>query len=205
MKLPLYNLAGEAVGEVELNDSVFGAELNTGLLHDAVVRYQANQRVGTSKVKTRAEVRGGGRKPWRQKGTGRARQGSIRAPHWRKGGIAFGPSPRDFSLSMPKKARRKALCVALSAKVREGNLIVIEDLNMQAPKTKEVRKVLEAVAAPSSLLVTPVRNKAVYLSGRNLPGVAVDTASDINVYEVLRYPKVVLMQSAIEKIEGVLG
>ena len=142
-QVTVYDTNGKQVGELQLNDKVFGAEVNKSLMHEVVVMHLARQRVGTAATKTRSMVRGGGRKPWRQKGTGRARQGSIRAPQWRKGGIVFGPQPRDFSYTMPKKARRAALCSALSAKVQSNNLIVLDDWQIDAPKTKEVVKVLK--------------------------------------------------------------
>lgn len=205
-KVALYNIQGQTVGEIELSDAVFGAEVNEALLHSAVVRYLANQRQGTADTKTRSEVSGGGRKPWRQKGTGRARQGSIRAPHWRHGGVVFGPTPRDFRLEMPKKARRAALRSALSAKVNAGDLLVLDQLDIAEPKTKVVVQLLGNLKADrKALIVTPDGNVNVYKSARNIPGVNAAPATDLNVYQVLAHDKVVLTQDAVRRLEEVLA
>jgi len=205
-KVAVYNLEGQTVGEIELSDVVFGAPVNEALLHQAVVTYLANQRQGTASTKTRGEVRGGGRKPWRQKGTGRARQGSIRAPQWVGGGVVFGPKPREYRLAMPKKARRAALRSALSAKVREGNLIVLESLVLPEPKTKLMAGVLRRLSAERKpLILLAERNRNVELSTRNLPGAATMQATDVNVYAVLSHEKLVLTKDAVAKLEEALG
>lgn len=206
-KVAVYNSEGATVGEITLSDAVFGAEVNTHLLHEAVQSYLANQRQGTSDTKTRSEVAGGGRKPWRQKGTGRARQGSIRAPHWRHGGVAFGPHPRDYGWSLPKKARRAALRQALSAKVAAGDLIVLESLELEAPKTKAVVLMLEKLDAANrkAYIVTAAGSPVVYKSARNIPGVNSNAAANLNVYEVLNAGKLILTRDAVAKVEEVLG
>lgn len=204
MNWELKNQAGERVGEIQLADEIFAAPVNLALLHQAVVRYQANQRQGTSQVKTRAQVAGGGRKPWRQKGTGRARQGSIRSPLWRKGGVAFGPVPRDHRLEMPKKARRAALRCAISSKVQDQELIVLDELRLAEPKTKVVALVLAKLEAPRALVVVDRIDEPTLLSMRNLPGAVVREARDLNTYEVLRYAKLVLTQAAARAIEEAL-
>ncbi|MFZ5816931.1 MAG: 50S ribosomal protein L4 [Bacillota bacterium] len=205
-KVAVYNKEGATVGEITLSDAVFGAEVNPGLLHEVVQMYLANQRQGTADTKTRAEVAGGGRKPWRQKGTGRARQGSIRAPQWRHGGIVFGPHPRKFGWTMPKKARRVALRQALSSKLAAGDLIVVDSFDLEAPKTKEVAALLKALGAQGkAYLVTGTENVNVYKSARNIPGVRANAARNLNVYEVLAGGKLVLTKDAVAKVEEVLG
>ena len=170
-KVALFNIQGEQVGEVELSDNVFGAVIRPDIMHRAVVSYLANQRQGTASTLTRSEVAGGGRKPWRQKGTGRARHGSIRSPIWRKGGITFGPKPRSFKTAMPRKLKRFALKSALSAKVEAGKLILLDDLSMEAPKTKEIVSILNNLKADNeSLIVLASKEKNVEKSARNLPG-----------------------------------
>lgn len=205
-KVAVYNKEGATVGEITLSDAVFGAEVNPGLLHEVVQMYLANQRQGTSDTKTRAEVSGGGKKPWRQKGTGRARQGSTRAPHWRHGGIVFGPHPRKFGWTMPKKARRAALRQALSAKLASGELIVVDSFELEAPKTREVVSLLKNLKAEGkAFIVTAEENTNVYKSARNIPGVRANAARNLNVYEVLASGKLVLTQDAVAKVEEVLG
>lgn len=203
----VYNIEGKKVGTLELNDAVFGVEINQHLVHMAVVQQLANKRQGTQSAKTRAEVSGGGRKPWRQKGTGRARQGSIRAPQWRKGGIVFGPQPRDFSYTMPKKARRAALCSALSAKVQSNNLIVLDDWQIDAPKTKEVVKVLKNLNldGKKALIVTADNDAVMYKSARNIEKVAAMEARNLNTYEVLNYETLIMTKDAVAKVEEVLS
>jgi len=202
----VYNKEGATVGEITLSDAVFGAEVNTGLMHEMVQMYLANQRQGTSDTKTRAEVSGGGRKPWRQKGTGRARQGSTRAPHWRHGGVVFGPHPREFGWTMPKKARRVGLRSALSAKLAAGDIIIVDSFNLDAPKTKEVVSLLKALQADrKAFLVLGEPNEIVYKSARNIPGVNVNGAKNLNVYEVLNAGKLILTREAVAKVEEVLG
>lgn len=206
-RVAVYNMEGEQVGDIELKDEIFGVPVNEGLIHQAVVRYLANQRQGTVKTKTRGEVSGGGRKPWRQKGTGRARHGSIRSPIWVGGGTVFGPQPRDYRQRMPKKARRAALRSALSGKVAAGELVVLDSLALAEPKTRRMAEVLENLNArgSSALFVTPEADRNVVLSVRNLPGVAAARAGDLNVYEVLVHEKVFVTKDAVAKIEEVLG
>ncbi len=206
-KVAVYNQEGATVGEITLSDAVFGAEVNTGLLHDAVQSYLANQRQGTSDTKTRAEVSGGGRKPWKQKGTGRARAGSTRSPNWRHGGVAFGPHPRDYSWSLNKKAKRVALRQALSAKVAAGDVIVLDSISIEVPKTKMVANMLAKLNASGkkAYIVTAEGDTNVYKSARNLPGVNSNAARNLNVYEVLYAGKLVLTKDAVAKVEEVLG
>jgi large subunit ribosomal protein L4 len=205
-KVAVYNKEGATVGEITLSDAVFGAEVNTGLMHEVVQMYLANQRQGTSDTKTRAEVSGGGKKPWRQKGTGRARQGSTRSPQWRHGGVVFGPHPRSFGWTMPKKARRVALRSALSAKLAAGDIIVIDNFDLDAPKTKEVVALLKNLNAEGkAFIVLAEQSTNVYKSARNIPGVLTNAARNLNVYEVLNANKVVLTQDAVAKVEEVLG
>lgn len=205
-KVSVYNVEGEAVGELELSDAVFGAAVNETLLHQAVVTYLHNQRRGTASTKTRGEVRGGGRKPWRQKGTGRARHGSIRSPIWVGGGVTFGPKPREFRRSMPKKARRAAMRSALSAKVKDGSIVVVDDMQLAEPKTKAMAAILERFeAARKPLIVLAERNRNVELSARNLPGANTARVEDVNVYQVLAHEKLVVTKDAIAKLEEALG
>jgi len=205
-KAPLYNAQGEMIGEVTLSDAVFGAEVNEALLHQAVVAFRARQRQGTQSTKGRSEVSGGGRKPWRQKGTGLARAGSIRSPLWRGGGIVFGPKPRDFSLDLPKAVRRKALVSALSAKVKDGDLLVVEGFGLEAPKTRAMLDLLARLDVnDTALLVTPETDRTVMLSARNLPGVDTERAADLNAYTVLAHGKLVLTREAVAKVEEVFG
>ncbi|MFO7172004.1 MAG: 50S ribosomal protein L4 [Bacillota bacterium] len=204
-KVALFNKEGQQVGELELRDDIFGLQPNIALLHQVVTAYLANQRQGTHDTKTRGEVRGGGRKPWRQKGTGRARQGSIRAPHWRGGGVVFGPHPRSYRLEVPKKMRRLALKQALSAKVADGNFVVLDSYDIEAPKTKEVVRLLKTFGTEKALIVTATHNPNVYKSARNIPGTAVMAARDLNTYEVLKAPKVIITQEAVAVVEEVLG
>lgn len=205
-KVSVLSQTGSSVGEIELNDAIFGIEPNEAVLFDAVIAQRASLRQGNHKVKNRSEVAGGGRKPWRQKGTGRARQGSIRSPQWRGGGVVFGPTPRSYSFKLPKKVRRLALKSALSAKVLEQNLVVLDALAFAAPKTKEFTQVLKALSIEKkSLFVTADLDENVALSARNIPGVTVLTASGINVLDLLGHDKVVFTKAAVEKVEEVLG
>lgn len=204
-KAPLFNQNGEALGEYELPESIFAAPAHPALLHQAVVAYLANQRRGTAATKTRGMVAGGGRKPWRQKGTGRARQGSIRAPHWTGGGVVFGPHPRDYRQALPKKARRAALRGALTAKVDDAAICVLEDLEFAEPRTKTLVGVLTQLplADRRALVVTAEPARNVVLSGRNLGDVAVRAAADLNPYEVLRARSLVLTRAAVARVEEV--
>ena len=202
-KVALYNMNAEQVGEVELLDSIFGVEVNEGLVHTAVVSHLANKRQGTQSTKTRAEVRGGGRKPWRQKGTGRARQGSIRAPQWVGGGVVFAPKPRDYSFKVNKKERRLALKSALASRVNENKLIVIDELNFPEIKTKSMKNVLDGFKLNKALIVTEGETKNVALSARNIPGVKAAGVTNINVYDILKYDTFVVTKEALNKIEEV--
>lgn len=205
-KVALYNQEGSKVGEVDLNESIFGIEPNNHVLFEAIVMQQASLRQGTSKVKNRSEVRGGGRKPWRQKGTGRARQGSIRSPQWVGGGRVFGPVPRSYSYKLPKKVRRLAIKSALSSKVLEDSVLVLEGLSFDAPKTKEFVKVLNSLpVGKKALFVTEAADDNVALSARNIPGVTVIEASNLNVLDVVGHQTLVLTKAAVEKVEEVLG
>lgn len=205
-KVTLFNQTGSQVGEIELAEAVFGIEPNEAVLFDAVIMQRASLRQGTHKVKNRSEVRGGGRKPWRQKGTGRARQGSIRSPQWRGGGVVFGPTPRSYTYKLNKKVRRLAIKSALSTKVLENNVIVLEDLVLNAPKTKDMVAVLKGLAIEKkALIVTADANEAVELSARNIPGLTVVTANGVNVLDVLGHDKLVLTKAAVEKVEEVLA
>ncbi|GEN56930.1 50S ribosomal protein L4 [Halolactibacillus alkaliphilus] len=205
-KVALYNQSGSQVGDVELNDSVFGIEPNEHVLHDAVVMQQASRRQGTHAVKNRSAVAGGGRKPWRQKGTGRARQGSIRSPQWVGGGVVFGPTPRSYSYKLPKKVRRLALQSALSSKVKEDSLVVLEGLAFDAPKTKEVVKVLDALKVSEKvLIVTADKDDVVAKSANNLPNAKVLTVSGLNVLDLLTHDKLIITKDAAEKAGEVLA
>lgn len=206
-KLAVYNMTGAQTGEIELNDNVFGVEVNEALLHQAVVMQLANQRLGTHATKTRAMVRGGGKKPWRQKGTGRARAGSIRSPLWVGGGTTFGPQPRSYAFTMPRKARRLAIRCALSAKVQAGELLVMEDISLNQPKTKDVIKMLDSmkVGEDKALIIIGDVNENVDKSSRNIPGVKSITSNGLNVYDILYHDKVLITKDAISKIEEVLA
>ncbi|MFB4165931.1 50S ribosomal protein L4 [Alteribacillus sp. JSM 102045] len=205
-KVALLNQTGSKVGDIELADAIFGIEPNENVLHDAVVMQQASLRQGTHKVKNRSERRGGGRKPWRQKGTGRARQGSIRSPQWVGGGIVFGPTPRQYSYKLPKKVRRLAIKSALSTKVKEGAIVVVDNLQLEAPKTKEMISILSGLSVDEkALVVTADYNEQVALSARNIPGVTFTTVNGVNVLELLKHDKLVITQEAVEKVEEVLA
>ncbi|MEY8321428.1 50S ribosomal protein L4 [Lachnospiraceae bacterium 46-61] len=197
------NMNGENVGSIELNDAVFGIEANEHVMHLAVVQYLANQRQGTQSAKTRAEVRGGGRKPWRQKGTGRARQGSTRSPQWTGGGVVFAPKPRDYSFKLNRKVKRLALQSALSCKVAENKIIVLDELTLNEIKTKEMVKVLENIKCGKALIVMDGSNKNVILSARNIPDVKTASVNTINVYDLLKYNTLVVTKDAVAKIEEV--
>ncbi|MBP2078982.1 50S ribosomal protein L4 [Oceanobacillus polygoni] len=205
-KVALLKQDGSNAGEIELNDSVFGIEPNTHVLHEAVVMQRASMRQGTHAVKNRSEVRGGGRKPWRQKGTGRARQGSIRSPQWVGGGVVFGPTPRSYSYKLPKKVRRLALKSALSSKVKEDNLVVLDSIAIDAPKTKEVIKMLDALSVNAkALIVTAETDETVIRSANNLQSVKVLTVDEINVLDLLAHDKLIITKDAAEKAGEVLA
>lgn len=197
------NMSGSEVGSIDLNDSIFGIEVNEHVMHMAVVQYLANQRQGTKSTKTRAEVRGGGRKPWRQKGTGRARQGSIRSPQWTGGGVVFAPKPRDFSFKLNKKVKRLALKSALTSKVNESKFIVMDELKLDQIKTKEMKKVLENINVSKALVVLDDGDKNVILSTRNIPNVKTASVNTINVYDILKFDTFVVTKKAVEKMEEV--
>ena len=200
----LYNMNGEEVGSIELNDDIFGLEASESAMHMAVVQFLANQRQGTQSTKTRAEVRGGGRKPWRQKGTGHARQGSIRAPQWKGGGVVFAPKPRNYSFKLNKKVKRLALKSALSTKVIENNIIVLDKLELEEIKTKSMIKVLKNIKVEKALIVMEgTNNSNVILSTRNIQGVKTACVNTINVYDLLKYNTLVVTKDAIAKIEEV--
>jgi large subunit ribosomal protein L4 len=205
-KVALYNVSGAQVGEIELADTVFGVEPNTHVLHDAVLLQQASLRAGTHKTKGRSEVRGGGRKPWKQKGTGRARQGSIRSPQWKGGGIVFGPTPRSYGFKLPKKVRRLAIKSALSAKVIDQDIIVLDALAFAAPKTKEILALLNNLKVDrKALVVTAEYDNNVALSVRNLPNAKFVSAEGINVLDVLGYDKLIITKDAAKKVEEVFA
>ena len=199
----VYNMEGNEVGTMELNDAVFGVEINEQLVHLAVVRQLANKRQGTQKAKTRSEVSGGGRKPWRQKGTGHARQGSIRAPQWTGGGVVFAPVPRDYEVKMNKKERRAALKSALTSKVQDNKLVVVDSLALAEIKTKEMQKVLTNLKADKALVVTADDDQKVVLSARNIADVQTATVNTINVYDVMKHNTVVVTKDAVASIEEV--
>ncbi|TLS48346.1 50S ribosomal protein L4 [Paenibacillus antri] len=205
-KVALYNASGAQVGEVELADTVFGVEPNKYVMHDAVLLQQASLRAGTHKTKGRSEVRGGGRKPWKQKGTGRARQGSIRSPQWKGGGIVFGPTPRSYGFKLPKKVRRLALKSALSSKVIDNEIIVLDALSIAAPKTKEIKAILNNLKIDrKALVVTAEYDDNVALSVRNLPNAKFVSAEGINVLDVLGYDKLIITKDAAKKVEEVFA
>ena len=199
----VYNMEGNEVGTMELNDAVFGVEINEHLIHLAVVRQLANKRQGTQKAKTRSEVRGGGRKPWRQKGTGHARQGSIRAPQWTGGGVVFAPVPRDYEVKMNKKERRAALKSALTSKVQDNKLVVVDSLALAEVKTKEMQKVLTNLKAEKALVITADNDQNVFLSARNIADVETATPATINTYDVMKHNTVVVTKDAVASIEEV--
>ena len=199
----LYNIKGENIGTIDLAETVFGAEVNVSAMHSYVVAYLANQRQGTQSAKTRAEVSGGGKKPWRQKGTGRARQGSTRSPQWTHGGVVFAPKPRDYRLSLNKKLKRVALASALSAKVADEKIVVVDSIEMGEIKTREMAKSLTALNAVKPLIVIAENDEKVVKSARNIEGVEVSFVGTLNTYEILKHDTLVISKSAVEKIEEV--
>ncbi|MBP3966726.1 MULTISPECIES: 50S ribosomal protein L4 [Paenibacillus] len=205
-KVALYSVNGSQVGEVELSEAVFGIEPNVHVLHSAVLLQQASERRGTHKTKGRSEVRGGGRKPWKQKGTGRARQGSIRSPQWVGGGTVFGPTPRSYSFKLPKKVRRLAIKSALSSKVIDNEIIVLDQLAFAQPKTKEFAAILNNLkVARKALVVTAGYEDNVALAARNIPNVKFVAADGINVLDVMKYDKLIITKEAVEKVQEVLA
>ena len=199
----VYDIEGKEVETFELNDAVFGVEINEHIMHKAVVGQLANNRQGTQSAKTRSEVSGGGRKPWRQKGTGHARQGSTRAPQWTGGGIVFAPKPRDYSFKMNKKEKRIALLSALSSKVAESKIVVLDEFKLDEIKTKKFVEVMNNLKVENALVVLEGENKNVVLSGRNIPSVKVTATNEINTYDVLKYTTLVVTKAAVEKLEEV--
>ena len=199
----VYNIEGKEVGSIELNDAVFGVEVNEHLVHMAVVNQLANNRQGTQSAKTRSEVSGGGRKPWRQKETGHARQGSTRAPQWTGGGIVFAPKPRDYSFKMNKKEKKLALLSALTSKVADNKIVVLDEFKLDEIKTKKFAEVMNNLKVSKALVVLEGENKNVVLSGRNIPTVKVSATNEINTYDVLKYDTLVVTKAAVEKLQEV--
>lgn len=206
MQVSVRNMAGETVSEIELRDDIFGVEPHEAVMHQAVLRQLANARLGTADTKTRAEVSGGGRKPWRQKHTGRARQGSIRAPQWKGGGVVFGPHPRSYRMQMPRKMRRLALRSALSARAADSSIVLLENLALEASKTKAMLDVLDNLQVESSaLILLPEHDVNVEQSARNIPDVKILQATCLNVIDILKYDKLIVPVKALEVIERILG
>ncbi|MCM1268963.1 MAG: 50S ribosomal protein L4 [Bacteroidales bacterium] len=201
----VYNMEGKEVGKMDLNDAVFGVEINEHLVHMAVVQNLANKRQGTQKAKTRSEVSGGGRKPWRQKGTGHARQGSTRSPQWKGGGVVFAPTPRDYSFKLNKKEKRAALKSVLTSRVQDNKLIVLDELKLDAIKTKDFKKVMDNLKVDKAMVVIGEQDENVILSARNLPKVNTAVAENINVYDILKGDTLVLTKDAVAKIEEVFA
>ena len=204
-KANVFNMAGEKIGEIELSEAIFGIQPNESVLHDSVKNHLANCRQGTQSALTRAEVSGGGKKPWRQKGTGHARQGSTRAPQWTHGGIVFAPKPRDYSYSLNKKVKRLALKSALSAKAAEGNILVVDALELNEIKTKTMKEFLNAIGASKSVVITPAVNEMVVKSTRNIPGVVSTTATILSVYDIVNAKQLVIDKAALAIIEEVFA
>ncbi|MGI6697880.1 MAG: 50S ribosomal protein L4 [Clostridia bacterium] len=205
-KVAVYNTEGKQVGEIDLKDEIFGAEVNQPLLHQAVQVYLANQRQGTHSAKTRAEVRGGGRKPWRQKGTGRARHGSIRSPQWTGGGVVFAPKPRDYSQKLSKKMRRQAMLSALSSKAANNEIMVLDSLVMDRPKTAFISAMLKNLNIDKkALIVVKGGDEVVARSARNIPGVKTTFAGSLNVYDILKYDTFLITRDAVQEVEEVYG
>ena len=203
LKVDVLNIEGKKIGDLELNENVFGVEVNEIVVHAALVNYLANQRQGTQSTKTRSEVRGGGRKPWKQKGTGRARQGSIRAPQWIKGGIALGPKPRKYTYALPKKMRQLAIKSVLTSKLQEGKLTVVDKIELKEIKTKSMVTILNKLKIEKALIVTKEKNTNVVASSNNIEGVKVSVVNAINVYDLLNSKNLVMTSDAIKTIEEV--
>ena len=199
----VYNMKGEEVGSLELNDAVFGAKINEHLVHMSVVQYLANKRQGTQKAKTRSEVSGGGRKPWRQKGTGHARQGSTRAPQWKGGGVVFAPTPRDYSFKLNKKEKRAALKSALTSRVNDSKFIVVDELKLDEIKTKKFQEVMENLKVSKALVIINDNDQNIVMSARNIPKIKTALTNTINVYDILKYDTVVVTKDAVATIEEV--
>ena len=203
-KVAVYNISGEQVSEMELSENIFGAKINEHVLYEVVKNQLANKRQGTQSAKTRSEVRGGGRKPWKQKGTGRARHGTIRSPLWAGGGVAFAPKPRDYSYTVPKKIKRLAMKSALSAKVASNEMIILDDLSLDAPKTKDMVNILNNLGVKrKALIVMFEKDEMVIKSANNIPGVVTALTNTINVYDILKYDNFIITKAAVEKVEEV--
>jgi large subunit ribosomal protein L4 len=203
-KVNVYNMLGEQVEEIELSEEIFGVEINQHVVWEVVKNQLANKRQGTQSAKTRAEVRGGGRKPWRQKGTGRARQGSIRSPQWKGGGVVFAPKPRDYSYHVPKKVRRLALKSVLTSKVQNNEIIVVDEIKFDAPKTKDMANLLNKLNADKkALIVMDTKNENIIRSANNIPNVATALVNTINVYDILKYNSFIITKAAVKKVEEV--
>ncbi|SET57386.1 LSU ribosomal protein L4P [Natronincola peptidivorans] len=203
-KVSVYNVSGEQVNEIELSDNVFGVEVNQHVLYEVVKNQLANKRQGTQSAKTRSEVRGGGRRPWRQKGTGRARHGTIRSPLWVGGGVVFAPKPRNHGYTLPKKVKRLAMKSALTSKVNSNELIVLEELTLEAPKTKEMANILKNLKVEKkALIVIGDKNEAVIRSAKNIPGIETASVNTLNVYDILKYDKFIITKDAVQKVEEV--
>lgn len=203
-KVDLYDMTGKVVGDIELNDSIFAVEVNKEVMHQVVLNQLANKRQGTQSTKTKSEVRGGGKKPWKQKGTGRARQGSIRSAQWIKGGIVLGPKPRSYSYTLPKKVKRLALKSALTSKVAEKEIIVLDSISIEEIKTKQIVNMLNNLKVDTSaLIVLPAKDEKVEKSARNIPGIKTAFVNTINVFDILKYDKFVITKDAVEKVEEV--
>ncbi len=204
--IAVYNMEGTQTGELQLSDTIFGTEINESVMHEVVVMQLANRRKGTASTKTRGEVSGGGRKPWRQKGTGRARVGSIRSPLWKGGAITFGPKPRDYSYSVPKKIRKKAVTSALASKFKDEEMVVLEELKFEQPKTKEMVNVLKNLNIDQKVLVVLAdKDEYILKSSRNIPGVTPIAANSLNVYDILNHDKLIMTKDAVARVEEVLA
>lgn len=204
-KIKVVDMSGKELREIEISEVLFASDINETAVHQAVVNHLANRRQGTQSTKTRSEVRGGGRKPWRQKGTGSARQGSIRSPQWRGGGVVFAPKPRDYSYKLPKSLRKVALYSALTSKFNDGKMIVVDDISFDAPKTSKMIEFFDKLGARKPLVVTESVDKNVYLSARNIEKAAVTYADLINVYELLKHDNLVISESALKRVEEVFN
>ncbi|MTI48336.1 MAG: 50S ribosomal protein L4 [Firmicutes bacterium] len=203
-KVALYNVSGQQIGDMDLNESIFGIEVNEHVLYEVVKNQLANKRQGTQSAKTRSEVRGGGRKPWRQKGTGRARHGSIRSPIWTGGGITFAPKPRDYSYKLPKKVRRLGMKSALSAKVKDNSVIVLDELMLEQPKTKDIANILKNIkSGKKALIVMSEKDENVVKSANNIPGVQTTLVNTLNVYDILNHDSFIITKDAVKKVEEV--
>lgn len=204
-KIKVVDMSGKELREIEISEVLFASDINETAVHQAVVNHLANRRQGTQSTKTRSEVRGGGRKPWRQKGTGSARQGSIRSPQWRGGGVVFAPKPRDYSYKLPKSLKKVALYSALTSKFNDGKMIVVDDISFDAPKTSKMIEFFDKLGARKPLVVTETVDKNVYLSARNIEKAAVTYADLINVYELLKHDNLVISESALKRVEEVFN